>query len=67
MTDRDAFEYQRAQDALRWLHSPEYEVELRADIARREALTLAQGHSLKCGIMNCHPECRRPRPSWQGR
>jgi len=30
-----------------------------ADTSRRNHLTIAQGHSLKCGIMKCHPECQR--------
>ena len=37
----------------------------KADRNKREAYTLKLGHSLKCGILNCHPECKRPKPSYQ--
>ena len=44
---------------LRYQNSQKARNDLAADIARRNRLTVSQGHSLKCGIMKCHPECRR--------
>jgi hypothetical protein len=46
-----------AADELRYRRSGQAAKDLAADIARRDALTKAQGHSLKCGILKCHPEC----------
>lgn len=50
-----------AADELRYQRSQKARDDLAADIARRDRLTLAQGHSLKCGILKCHPECPRLR------
>jgi hypothetical protein len=44
---------------LRYQKSQKARNDLAADIARRNRLTISQGHSLKCGILKCHPECRR--------
>jgi hypothetical protein len=46
-----------AADELRYQGSQKARNDLAADIARRDRIN--QGHSLKCGIMKCHPECRR--------
>jgi hypothetical protein len=43
---------------IRYQKSQKSRDDLAADIARRNRLTIAQGHSLKCGILRCHPECR---------
>jgi hypothetical protein len=43
---------------LRYQGSQKARDDLAADIARRNRLTISQGHSLKCGILKCHPECR---------
>jgi hypothetical protein len=48
-----------AADELRYQGSQKARNDLAADIARRDRITINQGHSLKCGIMKCHPECRR--------
>jgi hypothetical protein len=48
-----------ATDWLRYQKTQKARDDLAADIARRTRLTIAQGHSTKCGILNCHPECRR--------
>lgn len=42
---------------LRYQSSQKARNDLATDIARRNSLTIAQGHSLKCGILKCHPEC----------
>jgi hypothetical protein len=42
---------------LRYQRSTKARNDLAADIARRNRITIAQGHSLKCGILECHPEC----------
>ena len=42
---------------LRYRRSQKARDDLAADKARRNALTKSQGHSLKCGILKCHPEC----------
>lgn len=46
-----------AADELRYRRSQKARDDLAADIARRDSLTIKQGHSLKCGILKCHPEC----------
>lgn len=48
-----------AAEWLRYQKSPKAKDDLAADITRRTRLTIAQGHSTKCGILKCHPECRR--------
>lgn len=48
-----------AADELRYQRSQKARNDLAADTARRNRLTITQGHSLKCGIMKCHPECKR--------
>jgi hypothetical protein len=52
-----------ATEWLRYQKSPKARNDLAADIARRNRLTISQGHSLKCGILKCHPEC----PTWGGK
>jgi len=46
-----------ATDELRYQRSQKARDDLAADIARRDTLTIKQGHSPKCGILKCHPEC----------
>lgn len=48
-----------ATEWLRYQKSQKARDDLAADIARRNRLTIAQGHSTKCGVLKCHPECRR--------
>jgi hypothetical protein len=48
-----------AAEWLRYQKSQKARDDLAADITRRNRLTINQGHSLKCGILKCHPECRR--------
>ena len=44
---------------LRYQRSQKARNDLAADIARSNRLTITQGHSLKCGILKCHPECKQ--------
>lgn len=46
-----------AKDWLDYQRSPQAKADLAADKAKRDELTLKQGHSLKCGLLKCHPEC----------
>jgi len=46
-----------AEEQRRWQRSPEGQRWYREDKARRERLTIAQGHSLRCGLLRCVPEC----------
>lgn len=46
-----------AADELRYRRSQKARDDMAADVARRNALTIKQGHSLKCGILKCHPSC----------
>jgi hypothetical protein len=46
-----------AADELHYQRSQKARNDLATDIARRDRLTIKQGHSLKCGILKCHPEC----------
>jgi hypothetical protein len=48
-----------AATELRYQRSQKARDDLAADIARRNRLMISQGHSLKCGIMKCHPECKK--------
>lgn len=48
-----------AAEELRYQSSQKAKDDLAADIARRTRLTISQGHSTKCGILKCHPECKR--------
>lgn len=48
-----------ATEYLRYSATQKAKDDLAADIARRNRLTIKQGHSLKCGILKCHPECKR--------
>lgn len=55
--EQAALEHAAAE--LRYQGSQKARDDLAADIARRNRITIAQGHSLKCGILKCHPECKR--------
>lgn len=59
MTAAERYQLERAESARRWLASPEYARELRADTTRREALDVALRHSPKCSLSRCHPDCPR--------
>jgi hypothetical protein len=48
-----------AADWLRYQASPKARDDLSADIARRRKIDRQLGHSPKCGILKCHPECKR--------
>jgi hypothetical protein len=63
MNQRDKFEVIRAEQARKWLNHPDRIVEDRLDRQRRDALTISQGHSLKCGLLKCHPECSKLKQS----
>jgi hypothetical protein len=44
---------------LRYQRSTQARIDLAADITRRNKLTIAQGHSPKCGLLRCHPDCKK--------
>jgi hypothetical protein len=47
----------RAAEARKWMRSPQRDKERLADIAAQRAADIKLGHSPKCGLMKCHPEC----------
>ena len=47
-----------ATEWLEYQKSPQAAIDLKREMAERESLTIRQGHSLKCGILKCHPECK---------
>lgn len=57
LDDNDLFQMKRAEEARQWLKSPQREKERLADIAAQAAADVKAGHSSKCGLMKCHPEC----------
>jgi hypothetical protein len=48
-----------AAEWLRYQKSPQYARDLKADGAGRAALDKKVGHSPKCSLTKCHPECAR--------
>lgn len=50
-----------AAEWLRYSRSPQYSPDLLADKARRAESDRKAGHSPKCGILKCHPDCKRNR------
>lgn len=48
-----------AAEWLRYERSIQSRNDLLVDKQRRERLDLKLGHSPKCGILKCHPECTR--------
>jgi pyruvate-formate lyase-activating enzyme len=59
ITANDIRQMKAAREAERWLRSPEQTRFDSEDRIRREAEWIALGHSLKCGILRCHPECKK--------
>ena len=49
---------QHVREELRYRQSAQALNDLAADIAKRAKLDRAQGHSPKCGILKCHPDCK---------
>jgi hypothetical protein len=48
---------QHARDEIRYQRTVQAANDRAADKARRAKLDRAVGHSPKCGILKCHPEC----------
>lgn len=59
MTPFERFQLQRAKDAERWMKSAEYRKEERENKILREAIDRKLGHTPLCGILKCHPSCKR--------
>ena len=59
MTKHEQYLRDLAREEQRYQGTAQAARDLAADKARRDALTLKQGHSLKCGLLRCHPECRK--------
>jgi hypothetical protein len=57
--NRDLFEMQRANEARQWLAHPDRVLENKIDAAKRAKATIASGHSLKCTLSKCHPDCSK--------
>ena len=58
-TGWELYQMRRAEAAKRYFGSPEYAAILAQDRRRQIHADIAAGHSPKCGILNCHPECPR--------
>lgn len=48
---------QHARDELRYQRSTQALNDRASDIARRAKIDRKLGHSPKCGILKCHPDC----------
>jgi hypothetical protein len=48
-----------AAEWLRYARSPQFSADLKRDRAERASRDKAAGHSPKCSLTKCHPECRR--------
>jgi hypothetical protein len=62
MTKRNSMEamaLEHAMDQIRYDRSQRSVDDMRADIARRNKITIQQGHLLTCGILKCDPKCAR--------
>jgi len=57
--EQAALDHVRAE--LRYQRSSRARNDLAADIARRARIDRMQGHSPKCGILKCHPDCKAER------
>jgi hypothetical protein len=54
--ERAALQHVRSE--LRYQQSKRARIDRAADIARRAKIDRALGHSPKCGILKCHPDCK---------
>lgn len=59
MNKRDIWEQYRAENARIWLNDPLRELELKHDKQRRSSLDIKLGHLPACGLLVCHPKCKR--------
>ena len=48
---------QRAIEAESYIKSPEYAAIVEEERKQQEEADIAAGHSPKCGLNKCHPEC----------
>lgn len=59
ITANDIRQMREAREAERWLRSPEARRLVEQDRKRQAEADIATGHSPKCGILRCHPECKK--------
>jgi hypothetical protein len=59
MNNRDFMEMHRAEQARQWLAHPDRIIENKIDEVKRDKATIASGHSLKCTLSKCHPDCSK--------
>ena len=57
--NRDLFEMQRALDAKRWLEHHDRVFEMVLDREKRARDDAKLGHSTKCTLSKCHPDCSK--------
>lgn len=57
--NRDKFEMDRAEKARKWLAHPDRTIENKTDAKRRADNDIKLGHSPKCTLTKCHPECNK--------
>jgi hypothetical protein len=50
---------QHARDWLRYERSTQAITDRAADVVKRAKRDHAHGHSPKCGLLKCHPDCKR--------
>lgn len=50
---------QHANAWLRYQRSPQARIDRAIDAAQRAKRDHALGHSPNCGLLKCHPECKR--------
>lgn len=59
MNEMEKAALRHVREWLRYEQSNQASNDRLIDIARRAKINRALGHSPKCGILKCHPECNR--------
>jgi len=59
MNKRDKFEFQRAEEARKWLAHPDRILENKLDVDKRATNDIKLGHSPKCTLTKCHTNCNK--------
>jgi len=57
MNRLEAAALRHAAEWLRYSRSPQARLDAAADAARRAQADKAAGHSPRCGLLRCHPDC----------
>jgi len=57
MTRWERIQQQQAIEAERYICSPEFAAIVEAERTQQITADIANGHSPKCGLLQCHPEC----------